>query len=190
MGFQYYINSLADRVRRGVASVKERAMLEYYEHTRGNKAGSARGDWFSTNFFNLPFSYSRMNDWVHYRQAEYEADLAVRQGAEQARRNVFLSGYNIYKEAKDAGYRGSFEQWQKDYLKDAAKLDLERTKYNPTPGSGFFKDKHSPVVITLEGLMVPVLLYLLILKQMINMSLFRSLQLNSHTIRKREILKL
>ena len=36
MGFQYYINSLADRVRRGVASVKEKAMLEYYEHTRGD----------------------------------------------------------------------------------------------------------------------------------------------------------
>lgn len=144
MGFQYYINSLADRVRRGVASVKEKAMLEYYEHTKGDRTGSKKGDWFATNFFNLPFSYSRMNDWVHYRQAEYEADLAVRQRAEQARRNSFLSGYNIYKEAKDAGYRGSFEQWQKDYIKDAAKLDLEHTKYNPNPGTGFFKTKHSP----------------------------------------------
>ena len=144
MGFQYYINSLADKVRRGVASVKEKAMLEYYEHTRGDRTGSRKGDWFATNFFNLPFSYSRMNDWVHYRQAEYEADLAMRQRAKQARRNSFLSGYNIYKEAKDAGYRGSFEQWQKDYLKDAAKLDLEHTKYNPTPGSGFFNTAHGP----------------------------------------------
>ena len=144
MGFQYYINSLADRVRRGVASIKEKAMLEYYEHTRGDKTGSKKGDWFTTNFFNLPFSYSRMNDWVHYRQAEYEADLTVRQRAEQARRNVFLSGYNIYKEARERGYHGSFEQWQKVYIKDAAKLDLERTKYNPTPGTGFFKTKHGP----------------------------------------------
>ena len=144
MGFQYYINSLADRVRRGVASIKEKAMLEYYEYTRGDKAGSRKGDWFATNFFNLPFSYSRMNDWVHYRQAEYEADLAVRQRAEQARRDTFLSGYSVYQSAKRKGYHGSFEQWQKDYLKDAAKLDLEHTKYNPTPGSGFFKTKHSP----------------------------------------------
>ena len=144
MGFQYYINSLADKVRRGVASIKEKAMLEYYEYTRGDKTGSRKGDWFATNFFNLPFSYSRMNDWVHYRQAEYEADLAVRQRAEQARRDTFLSGYNIYKEARERGYKGSFEQWQKVYIKDAAKLDLEHTKYNPTPGSGFFKTKHSP----------------------------------------------
>lgn len=144
MGFQYYINSLADKVRRGVASIKEKAMLEYYEYTRGDKAGSGKGDWFATNFFNLPFSYSRMNDWVHYRQAEYEADLAVRQRAEQARRDTFLSGYSVYQSAKERGYHGSFEQWQKDYLKDAAKLDLEHTKYNPTPGSGFFKTKHSP----------------------------------------------
>lgn len=144
MGFQYYINSLADRVRRGVASIKEKAMLEYYEYTRGDRAGTKKGDWFATSFFNLPFSYSRMNDWVHYRQAEYEADLATRQRAEQARRNVFLSGYNIYKEAREKGYKGSFEQWQKDYIKDAAKLDLERTKYDPVPGSKFFKTKHSP----------------------------------------------
>lgn len=128
MSFQFTINSLRDKVLRGVASVKEKAMVEYYAYTRGGE--KTTGDWFSTNFFNLPFSYQRMNDWVHYRQAEYEYNLAFSKEAERARRDNFYG--RKYLADVDKGYTGTLDDWKRLHIKNLDRKGFESTRWDPT----------------------------------------------------------
>ena len=140
MSFQFAINSLRDKVLRGVASVKEKAMVEYYAHTRGGE--KTTGDWFSTNFFNLPFSYQRMNDWVHYRQAEYEYNLAFSKEAERARRDNFYG--RKYLADVDKGYTGTLDDWKRLHIKNLDRKGFESTRWDPTYPNKFLPKVTDP----------------------------------------------
>ena len=131
---QFFLNTLKDKIQRGAATVKQKAMVEYYEHTRGGKSSS--GDWFSSRFFQLPFSYSRMNDWVHFRQAEHEVELARRQQTEITRRNNFFGPRFMYDVEK--GYTGTLDDWKRAHIKNINREGFELAQWNPTPGKGYF----------------------------------------------------